>query len=94
MIVNVMEQHVKEAYQRLKATTPEFVDSPEHRDDVVVYALNRLPPMYVVTDEGMAVTEATLDLPQQRTAIDVKVLEGIRQVVRMPRTNSHRSGGK
>ena len=85
MIVNVMEEHVKSAYERLKGTTPGFVDTPGHREDVIVYALNRLPPRYVVTDQGKAVTGASLDEPQHRTAIDVKVIEAIARVARAPR---------
>ncbi|MDZ4258012.1 MAG: late competence development ComFB family protein [Gemmatimonadales bacterium] len=93
MIVNVMEHHVAEAYERLKAIVPGFEDSPEHREDVVVYALNRLPPKYVVTHEGKAVTEAALDAPQHRTAIEVQVIEALRQVARVPRSKRRHSQG-
>jgi hypothetical protein len=86
MILNVMEHHVIEAYERLKGLVAEFVESPEHREDVIVLALNRLPPKYVVTDEGKAVTEANLDGPQHRTAIEVQVIEALRQVARVPRS--------
>jgi len=85
MIVNVMEHHVIEAYERLKAKVEGFIDTPGHREDVIVYALNRLPPKYVVTNEGKAVTEALLEAPQQRTTIDVQVIEALRQVTRKPR---------
>ncbi len=85
MIINVMESHVFDAYDRLKGSVAGFVDSPRHRDDVIVYALNRLQPRYVVTAEGKAVTEVALDSAQHRTAIDVQVLEGLRQVTLVPR---------
>jgi hypothetical protein len=85
MIVNVMEEHVRAAYDRLKGTAKDFVDTPAHREDVIVYALNRLPPKYVVSDQGKAVTGAALDEPQHRTAIDVKVIEAIARVTRAPR---------
>ena len=85
MIVNVMEEHVRAAYDRLKATTKGFIDTPQHREDVIVYALNRLPPKYVVTDQGKAVTGAALDEPQHRAAIDVKVIEAIARVAHAPR---------
>ncbi len=80
-----MERHVQEAYERLKHVVSDFVETPAHRDDVLVYALNRLPPRYVVTDAGKAVTEVALDTPQHRTTIEVQVLEALRQVARMPR---------
>jgi len=87
MIVNVMEQHVLDAYERLKSSVKEYEESPRHRDDVVVLALNRLPPKYVVSNAGKAVTEAALDTPQHRTAIEVQVFEALRQVARVPRND-------
>ncbi|HEY4101856.1 MAG TPA: late competence development ComFB family protein [Gemmatimonadales bacterium] len=86
MILNVMERHVRDAYDRLKTSVKEFADSAEHREDVIVYALNRLPPRYVVTDAGKAVTEVALDGAQQRAEIDVKVLEAMRFVAARPRS--------
>ncbi|HEX3926490.1 MAG TPA: late competence development ComFB family protein [Gemmatimonadales bacterium] len=80
-----MERHVAEAFDRLKTVVKEFYDTPEHRDDVIVYALNRLPARYVVTDEGMAVTAAALGAPQHRTVIDVQVLEALHHIARSPR---------
>lgn len=79
-----MERHVIEAYERLKGVVPEYTETPRHRDDVIVYALNRLTPRYVVTNEGKAVTEVALDAPQHRAAIEVQVLEALRQVARAP----------
>lgn len=84
-IVNVMEQHVSVAYDQLKGSIAGFTDSPEHRLDVIVLALNRLPPRYVVTNEGKAVTEVALQGDQQRATIDVQVLEAMRMVARSPR---------
>jgi len=85
MIVNVMERHVHEAYDRLRGAVKDFVDSPSQRDDVIVFALNRLPPKYVVTDAGKAVTEVALDGSQQRAAIDVQVIEAMRHIMMRPR---------
>ncbi len=85
MIVNIMEHHVSEAYDRLKRSMPGFVESAEHREDVIVFALNRLPPRYVVTEAGKTVVEAGMEEAQQRTAIDVKVLDALKQVTRSPR---------
>ena len=85
MIVNIMEHHVSEAYDRLKNSMQGFLDNPGHREDVIVFALNRLPPKYVVTEAGKTVAEAGMEEVQQRTAIDVKVLEALKQVTRSPR---------
>lgn len=86
MIVNVMEHHVMEAFDRLKSKVAGFEDTPGHREDVIVYALNRLPSRYVVTNEGKAVTEAMLEGAQHRSTIDVQVIEALRQVTRRPRS--------
>lgn len=85
MIINVMERHVTEAFDRLRGVVTDFVDTPGHRDDAIVYALNRLPPKYVVTNEGKAVTEVALDGPQHRAAIDVQLIEAMRFVAARPR---------
>jgi hypothetical protein len=84
MILNVMEHHVVEAFERHKLSVAGFQDTPAHREDVIVFALNRLPPKYVVGNEGQAVPEALLDAPQQRTAIDIQVIEALRQVTKVP----------
>ena len=85
MIVNIMEHHVSEAYDRLKRKVASFEDTPAHRDDVIVFALNRLSPRYVVTEGGKAVSEALMEETQERTAVDVQVLEAMKQVARSPR---------
>jgi competence protein ComFB len=85
MIVNVMERHAAEAYDRLKGKVPGFLDSPDQRADVIVHALNRLPPRYVVTNEGKAITEVALGGDQQRTAIEVKIVEAMQMVTQRPR---------
>lgn len=85
MIINVMERHVQEAYDRLRHAVGGFVDTANHRDDVIVYALNRLPAKYVVTDAGKAVTEVALDGSQHRAAIEVQVIEAMRHVTSRPR---------
>ena len=84
MIVNLMERHADDAYNRLKGTIKEFTDSPQLREDVIVYALNRLPPKYVVTNQGKVVTSVDLDGDQHRAAIDVQVMEAMRHVARRP----------
>jgi hypothetical protein len=85
MIINIMEHHVSEAYDRLKRAVAGFEDTPEHREDVIVLALNRLAPRYVVTEGGKAVSEALMAEVQQRTTIDVQVLEAMKQVAHKPR---------
>ncbi|MGE0556436.1 MAG: late competence development ComFB family protein [Gemmatimonadales bacterium] len=82
---NLVEDHVVEAYGKLKSHFPEFCDCEICRADVVVFALNRLPPRYVATLEGTVVTEVSLDKQQGRASIDVAVLDGFKRVARSPR---------
>lgn len=84
MIINMMEQYVAEAYDRLKSAVPGFPDTPRHREDVIVYSLNRLKPRYVVTAEGKAVVGVSLDSTQEQASIDVQVLTAIRLVTESP----------
>lgn len=82
---NLVEARVAEAYDTLRPRFPSFCGCPTCREDVLVYALNRVPPRYVRSDEGLAVSRVALEGGQQRAAIEVAVMEGIRRVERSPR---------
>jgi competence protein ComFB len=82
---NLVEVHVAESYDHVVGHFPDFCGCDTCRADVLVYALNRLPPRYVVGLEGRIVSELTLDKDQNRAAIDVAVMEGIRKVALAPR---------
>jgi len=82
---NAIEEHVVESYGALKGHFPDFCGCDICQADVIVYALNRLPPRYVATLEGAVVTEVSLDRQQDRAAIDVAVMDGFRRVTRTPR---------
>jgi competence protein ComFB len=84
-IRNAVEVHVAEAYERLVGHFPDFCGCETCRLDVLVYALNRLPPRYVVGLEGSVVTDVSLDKDQNRAAIEVAVMEGVRKVNLAPR---------
>lgn len=85
---NAVEDHVIEAYAVLRPHFPEFCGCDMCRADVIVYALNRLPPRYVATLEGSVVTEVNLDKQQGRATIDVAVMDGFRRVALSPRCGS------
>jgi competence protein ComFB len=85
VIQNLVEAHVQESYGSLAGRFPEFCGCPVCRDDVFVYALNRLPPRYVTSTEGYSVSDVALVGHQDRTMIDVAVMEGIRRVAAAPR---------
>ena len=82
---NAVEEHVFEAYGNLRSHFPDFCGCEICRADVIVYALNRLPPRYVATLEGAVVTEVNLDKQQGRASIDVAVMEGFKRVALSPR---------
>ena len=83
---NVVEEHVASTYAELLPTVPEaHPGCPICREDVMVYALNRLPARYVASVEGKVVTELNLDKDQTRVTIEIHVMEGFRKVTRSPR---------
>lgn len=84
-IHNLVEEHVLEAYDGLKAHFPAFCGCDTCRADVLVYALNRLPARYVASREGTVLTEINLDRNQVRTQIDVVLMEAFRRVAIAPR---------
>ena len=55
---NYMETLVEEVYSRCKDSLP-CCTCERCRDDVIAYALNRLPPRYAVTPEGGVYTKIT-----------------------------------
>ena len=85
MIHNLVEEHVRDSYDGVVKRFPDFCRCFICREDVYVYALNRIPPRYVTTQAGLAVTEVRLEKDQERAAIDVAVIDGIRRVSLMPR---------
>lgn len=85
MIRNLTEDHVLTSFDGLKGQFAEFCGCELCRNDVFVYALNRLPARYVNTLEGKVVTELALERQQTKVEIDVVVMEGLRKVSRARR---------
>ena len=85
MIKNLVEEHVIAAYDTLRPHFPAFCGCERCRDDVLTFALNRIPPRYVARREGSIVTEVNLEKEQSRAAIDVAVMEGFRRIAATPR---------
>ena len=85
MIQNKVEVHVQEALQSVIGHFKDFCGCDVCRADVLVYALNRLPARYVASREGNVITELNLDKQQNRAAIEVVVMDGIRTVMEAPR---------
>lgn len=85
MIRNLVEDNVRESYVGLQPRFPDFCGCDICREDVLVYALNRVLPRYVTTLEGQVVTAVNLERDQSRAAIDVAIIDAIRRVTAAPR---------
>ena len=85
MIKNLVEDHVTSAYQTLRPHFPAFCGCDLCREDVMTFALNRIPPRYVSRREGSVVTEVNLEKEQSRAAIEVVVMEALRKISVAPR---------
>jgi competence protein ComFB len=85
VIRNLVEDHVAAAYDTLRPHFPAFCGCDLCRDDVLTYALNRVPPRYVSRREGAVVTEVSLEKEQSRAAMEVIVMEALRKVSVAPR---------
>ena len=93
MIRNLAEEHVLASYESLRSRFPEFCGCDVCRDDALVFALNRIPARYVSSRTGSVVTEVTLEKDQNRTAIDVAMMEGLRKIAMAPRCGRQGRGG-
>ncbi|HEY7635890.1 MAG TPA: late competence development ComFB family protein [Gemmatimonadales bacterium] len=85
MIRNLAEDHVVWAYDALRSHFPDFCGCDLCRDDALVFTLNRIPPRYVATVAGSAVTELNLEKDQNRAAIEVAMMEALRKITLAPR---------
>jgi len=85
MIRNLVQEHVLEAFGTLKEHFPAFCGCDTCRADVLVYALNRLPARYVASREGTVISELNLDRSQNRTDIDVVLMDAFRRISQAPR---------
>jgi competence protein ComFB len=85
VIKNLVEDHVTAAYETLRSHFPAFCGCDLCREDVLTFALNRIPPRYVSRREGSVVTEVNLEKEQSRAAIEVVVMEALRKISVAPR---------
>jgi competence protein ComFB len=92
VIKNLVEDHVTAAYDTLRPHFPAFCGCEVCRDDVLTFALNRVPPRYVASRQGSVVTGVNLEKEQSRAAIEVIVMEALRKISVAPRCGS-RGGG-
>jgi competence protein ComFB len=92
-VKNLQEDAVRREYEELKGNIPGFCDCDMCRDDVLVYALNRLSPRYVTQRTGEVLTQLSLGTDQPKADISVIILDALRRVHADPRSgHSAREG--
>ena len=94
MIHNLSEEHVQASYESLVSRFPDFCGCDVCRADAMVYALNRVPARYVSTQQGSVITEVSLEKDQNRAAIDVAMMDGLRRISLSPRCGAKRGGSQ
>lgn len=82
---NIVEDVVKLMYPGLLPSVPEAHDCPVCREDVYVYALNRVSPHYVTTLTGEVLSKLEMQADQGRADIAIAIMEGLRAVAAAPR---------
>lgn len=82
---NVVEDFVRSLYDELKPTVPDAHECPVCHEDVLVFALNRLPPQYVSTAKGEVISRLEIQVGQSRTDVTVALMEAFRFVNANPR---------
>ena len=84
-VINLTEQEVAREYERLLPTIKDFCGCSVCRDDVMVYALNRVKPHYVTQHRGAVLQHLAMQQEQSVADLAVAVLNGFKIVVASPR---------
>jgi hypothetical protein len=82
---NVVEDIVKLMYPELLQSVPGAHDCPICREDVYVYALNRVSPHYVSTLKGEVLSKLEMNKDQGRADMSIAIMQGMRAVAAAPR---------
>lgn len=88
-MINLLEGFVAREYDRLVQEIADFCGCPVCRDDVLVYALNRLKPQYVAQREGEIITSVSMEGDQKRADVAIALMDGFRRVRAGPRPEFH-----
>ncbi len=83
---NLVEELANREYERLVPTIEGFCGCAMCREDVLVYALNRLPPHYVAQPTGEVLGKVALQTEQPVADVSVVLLDGFRKVKAAPRS--------
>lgn len=88
---NVMEDVVKRMVNELKSSAPDPCGCDLCQEDVMVYALNRLQPHYVVTLKGEVLSKLEMNADQSRADVAIAIMEGYEAVGASPRCGRWRA---
>jgi len=84
-VKNIVETLVWESLDSVLSTKPGACQCEKCRADIVAFALNHLPPKYVVTDMGETIARAGSLDNKQRIAVLVALAEAVELVTARPR---------
>lgn len=84
-IYNYMEDIVKDSLQALLSPGEDICRCEKCRLDMIAWALNRLPPKYVVSDKGRMHTKFKEQEIQFRTDVTRELTGAIAHINRNPR---------
>jgi len=79
-IKNYLEDYVEEIAREQLNKIPELAYNERALMDVMALVLNKLSPMYVVTDMGRIITEVKLSSEQIRAKVLAAVLNAIKKI--------------
>ncbi|MCD6399971.1 late competence development ComFB family protein [candidate division WOR-3 bacterium] len=79
-IKNYLEEYVEEIAREQLNKIPELANNEKTLMDVMALVLNKLSPMYVVTDMGRIITEVKLSSDQIRAKVLAAVLNAIKKI--------------
>jgi len=82
---NVLEAVVIREYDDLLPDMPDACGCPLCREDILVYALNRLPARYVATLQGEVISEVQMEADQGKADVTVALMDAFRVVGDSPR---------
>jgi len=83
-VYNFMEDIVKEELDNLLAEKENICKCAKCKLDMTAWALNRLPPKYVVSDKGRIFTRLQGVETQFRTDVTIQLMKAISQISKNP----------
>jgi len=83
-VYNFMEDIVKEEVDNLLAEKENICKCAKCKLDMMAWALNRLPPKYVVSDKGRIFTRLQGVETQFRADVTIQLMKAISQISKNP----------